>query len=190
MSQSNSYTNKPDLHKYNFRQSIGKSEKEIARLSDEIDALINLKNKIRKGTDGEDYDMLNRAVSDLSRYIIVRCCGHLEYLLREIVLCHSKIRASDPIVKYIEKIDPSNRGAKPDADRINVIIELFSPEAVKAELLDYIGDSDNGSAIKSIISLRNKIAHGESESSTATKAKQYAQFTIDTSKKISQKIMG
>ena len=60
MSQSNSYTNKPDLHKYNFRQSIGKSEKEIARLSDEIDALINLKNKIRKGTDGEDYDMLNK----------------------------------------------------------------------------------------------------------------------------------
>ena len=69
MSQSNSYTNKPDLHKYNFRQSIGKSEEEIKRLSNEIDALINLKRKIRKDADGKDYDMLNKAVSDLSRYI-------------------------------------------------------------------------------------------------------------------------
>ena len=188
MSHDNSYTNKQDVHKYNFRQSIEKSEKEIERLSEEIDSLTDLKREVRNKS-GETEDMLTKVISDLSRYTIVHCCGHLEYLLREIVLCHSKIRASDPIVKYIERFDPSNRGVKPDKDRINAIIELFSPESAKGDLLDYMENSGNASKIKSIISLRNKIAHGQSETSTASSAKTYAQVTIEISQKISRNII-
>lgn len=98
----------------------------------------------------------------LSRFLVVRACGHMEFSLDTAISTVVKMRASPDVHNYIRL--GLFKGRNPRPTRLIEAVTGFSQQwgaALKDKL-----DEDDGllrREIEFLVDRRNKIAHGESE---------------------------
>jgi hypothetical protein len=156
--------------------SSKKSREELDDLRNLLDELDRIKRVLRSESSNQD-ELINQAISHLSRLLIVRCCGYLEFLLSEASRVCSE-RDAYKLVGYINYLERSRRGVKADIDRIITTLKHLSSSPIGSFEDELNSEKSN---IKSMISMRNLISHGENEGSTKSKAIDYYDSTIRVS---------
>lgn len=131
----------------------------------------------------ETLDKLDDSTSDdfvkyLSRFLVIRACGHIEFSLAEAVSLHSEHRSHPYIASYVRS-GLSNSGRNPKPGSISEILKRLSPDWA-AEFDEMMAeDSDLYSReLSFLVDRRNKIAHGQSEGVGRRKALDLAKIAL------------
>jgi hypothetical protein len=154
--------------------SSKKSKEELGELRKLIDKLDDIKKDLRENGDNHD-EVIDEAVSYISRLLIVRCCGYLEFILSEASKVYS-VRSAYNLVGYISYLEKRHKGAKADIPRIVDILENLLNSSLDSLTKNQLREKK--SAIDSMIKIRNLVSHGQSEGSTRRSAISYYDTTI------------
>lgn len=130
-----------------------------------------LNNTFDRGTKvGDDLEVQ----SDFARYLCVLVSGFLEKAVVELVLEHTRRTASPTIQSYVEFSMRRFTNAK--AQRLQELLGAFDPEW--GESLEKFLVDERKDALESIVTLRNRISHGQSVGVTFVRVKQYYEHIL------------
>ncbi|GAB3574614.1 hypothetical protein GCM10027406_04900 [Leifsonia lichenia] len=115
----------------------------------------------------EEVDALDVEVSSgtdqaMSRFLVVRACGHIEFTFDEAFCAFAESKSSPIIATFVRT--QFFRGANPGPKRISDTLRKLEP--VRADRFDqFIDDNDQRlrRELSFLVDRRNKIAHGQSE---------------------------
>lgn len=129
--------------------------------------------------DGDNADV----ESYLSKLLVVRSCGHIELTLEQGILDSLEGRTDPHISSYIKS--GFFKGRNPQPERIKSLLGSFHSdwEYKISELLD-ADDEYLHRELKFLVSRRNNIAHGQSESVGRRKALDLCQYALKISDEI------
>jgi hypothetical protein len=133
---------------------------EVRRLEQRLDATFGRLN----GT-GADPEV----ISDFSRYLCILVSGYLEKALYELVVDHARRVGAPSLVRFIDQRTRKFTNAK--SAKIFELVGDFDPDWRRS--LEEILSDDLKDAVDSVVSLRNKIAHGESVGVTYVQIQDY-----------------
>lgn len=131
--------------------------------------------------------LANEVRSNLSRLLLLRSCGYLEYAINTAVKEWTEENHS---LVYKDFIEPSlTRGSKANRERINKMVGIFAPhyadEMKEFLLFKRTGElSDRGGEISEMIKFRNKISHGLSDQLDTESALDFAELALEVGDKI------
>lgn len=130
--------------------------------------------------DCDSYKFPMETLGYLAQIITVWVSGYLESACREVVLDYTKRRADDSIVNYVSHT--LNRFSNPRMDRIMELLRAVDDDA--ADKLKEFADGKIAASVNSIVSNRNRIAHGRSTQITMIQVKGYYEDTQQLAKKM------
>ena len=133
---------------------------EVRRLRQRLDATFKRVNLTPADTELQ---------SDFSRYLCVLVSGYVETAVTELILEHSRNNSSPTIQMYVES--RTQRLTNLNCERLEQLLGQFNPDwraAIASILVDEKKD-----ALNSVVSLRNKIAHGGSVGVTYQRISEY-----------------
>ena len=120
------------------------------------------------------------ARSALSKFVIIRACGHLEFTFTEAFCEFTQSQSSPMVANYVR--EDFKWGINPNRDRlvgrISRLDKNFS--SIFEDFLDQEGTT-RSEDLSSLVSLRNLIAHGRNESSATSQALKLTQFSLELS---------
>lgn len=118
----------------------------------------------------------------LGKLAIVRSCGFLEIILEDSIREYASKHYHTGIKEYVDST--LGRGKKADPDRIYEVIKLFCSESDFSAVESILSENDkfHHGNINSLISYRNKIAHGLSEDVNPTKALRLSSTALEVGK--------
>lgn len=116
----------------------------------------------------------------LAQIVTVWVSGYLESACREVVLDYTKRRADENIVSYVSHT--LKRFSNPRMDRILELLRAM--DAAAADRLKRFADGQITASVNSIVSNRNRIAHGRSTQITLLQVKVYDQDAQQFAKKM------
>ncbi|WP_420868960.1 HEPN domain-containing protein [Brachybacterium muris] len=128
-------------------------------------------------------DLNNETESALARFLVVRSCGHIEYVLSKSVSEAVRCQSSPRVHGYVDS--GLFRGANPKPGRL--VETLAKYDSVLAEELKEFLEEDDGllsREIEFLVDRRNKIAHGQSEGIGRVKAMKLCEHSLDVADKI------
>lgn len=110
----------------------------------------------------EDLDTESQAHN--AKYLAVLISGYLEQAIKELLLNYASQGARPQILRYVEKTWPISRNMK--AENIQEILGQFNDDWSK-DFLDWLVECDSRkSNINSLVTWRNRIAHGQESNTT------------------------
>lgn len=117
-------------------------------------------------------DAGSAVVEELSRYLTVRSCGHLEVVSTQSVLEFAERNSFGPLANYI--CATYKTWMSPKASNLKSVLEKLSP-VLSDSFIDYLrkGDRDYESDLGSLVSSRDKVAHGQNVQINMRKAMDY-----------------
>ena len=140
-----------------------------AELSSQLDDCADELQKIKKRIDGDKFDDM---VAFLQRYAIIKACGTIEAVIKNMIADHVDAGAGTELQNYISvKIRDSS--ANPKWGKIAAILNEFSSEwraTFEAKLSSH---SNEKGSLNSLVQLRNDFAHGRSPNATINTIIQY-----------------
>jgi hypothetical protein len=113
--------------------------------------------------------------ADFAKYFVILILGFLENCIVALLLDVAQRRSAPEIAFYVER--QLDYWTNPNTERIIQLLGDFSPdwrEAALAHLVD-----ERKAALNSLLSLRHKIAHGESVGTSLAQAKAYYTTVLD-----------
>lgn len=119
-------------------------------------------------------------LSELSRLLVVRCSGHLEVTFSECFLSFVSRHSRTTVSNYVSKTFKAWQNPKPE--NISKALEHIDP-VFKQDFRDFI-DANGGvlsSDIGSMVSERCKVSHGDNDTVTFRRAKQYCESALTVS---------
>lgn len=129
-------------------------------------------------TNEDQGDLIENAIT---RYLVVRSCGYIEYALRNSICYYLSQRTTPEVTNFIENKIFKGQNPKPDFIERSL---SFLPEK-RSRFVSFISNVDLGDGknfsegdLKSLVSYRNKIAHGESENIAKRKSIDFANLAI------------
>jgi len=113
--------------------------------------------------------------SDFAKYFVILVSGFLENALTTLLLDAAQRRSAPEIALFVER--QLEYWTNPNCERLVQLLGSFSPDwrqAAESHLID-----ERKAAINSLVSLRHKIAHGESVGTTLGQVKGYYATVLD-----------
>lgn len=101
----------------------------------------------------------------ITRFLIIRSCGYIEEVYRRSICLYVEKRAGKEIRNLIFNAK-FRKGANPTQERIVETLRDLDP-GLKNSFLSILGDNEN---LKSLITMRNTVAHGGSDRCTRRQA--------------------
>ncbi|MBX3100567.1 MAG: hypothetical protein KF761_13430 [Salinibacterium sp.] len=113
----------------------------------------------------------------MTRFLVVRACGHIEFTFDEAFCSYAESKSSPPIAAFVRS--QFFRGSNPSAERIEVGLRKLDPaRADRFVLLIDAEDQKVRRELGFLVDRRNKIAHGQSESVARRKALDLADIAL------------
>lgn len=114
----------------------------------------------------------------LSRFLVVRACGHLEFTFEEAFCAYAESRASPSVANYVRS--GFFRGSNPNPSRLTVTLGKLDP-ALAAPIVSLLEGDDQrlSRELSFLVDRRNKIAHGQSENVSRSRALQLADVALN-----------
>ena len=151
---------------------------EVIRSRSDLDELYDLVASNRKRrVNSDDNEML-------ARFLILRCCGHIEIITTECFLGFLTRRSSQPVTEYLRSSYLSWQ--TPNADNLKKTLNKASSNLCSM-LADYLKtefgstNSKVSEKLSELTRTRGAIAHGKNTPVTAEKSLELYTFTIDFS---------
>jgi len=107
--------------------------------------------------------------SDFARYLCVLVSGFLENAVAELLIEHARKHAGPSVLRFIDS--EARRITNVNAQRLKSFLGRFDEDWLKD--LDAFLVDERKAAVDSIVSLRNRIAHGHSVGVTLVRVKEY-----------------
>lgn len=138
--------------------------------------LIELRTELNKS----DTEMPTEIRAALSRFLIVRACGHVEFTFVEAFCGFTESRSSPMVAKYIRK--GFDRGLNPRSWRLIETVERLD-SSFSSLFTEYLNEDGKlrKEDLEDLVSLRNAIAHGKREGANTARALKLADFSIELS---------
>ncbi|MGB2756601.1 MAG: HEPN domain-containing protein [Acidimicrobiia bacterium] len=117
----------------------------------------------------------DQASQALTGFLVIRSCGYLEKVVESCVLEYVESMSAPAVLNFV--MGAFGRGANPQPDRLIALVKRF--DARWASELNQLFAADDGQLKREVaflVSCRNKIAHGESESVAHLKALKLSKF--------------
>lgn len=105
----------------------------------------------------------------LSRFLVVRACGHIEFTFDEAFCSFAESKSSPAIASFVRS--QFFRGSNPSAERLSQTLRKL--DETRAERFTAFVEDHDGELqreLSFLLDRRNKIAHGQSESVGRVKA--------------------
>ena len=116
----------------------------------------------------------------MSRFLVVRSCGHLEFTFEEALCSFAEARSNPQVADFVRST--FFRGSNPTPRRLVETLERMDKAGADGlrELLD---DDDQrlNRELSFLVDRRNKIAHGQSENVRRRKALDLADVSLEVS---------
>nr|VFJ90868.1 MAG: hypothetical protein BECKH772A_GA0070896_1002423 [Candidatus Kentron sp. H]VFJ91895.1 MAG: hypothetical protein BECKH772B_GA0070898_1002221 [Candidatus Kentron sp. H]VFJ98555.1 MAG: hypothetical protein BECKH772C_GA0070978_1002222 [Candidatus Kentron sp. H] len=96
--------------------------------------------------------------SDLARYLCILVSGYLEKAVVALLLEHARQSGGPTLQRFVER--KTGRSMNLNTQRLRELIGSFDPDW-EHELATFLRDHECKDAVNSVVSLRNRIAHGE-----------------------------
>lgn len=116
-------------------------------------------------------DPLNSLNSYLISYCVIRACGTIEMVVKNIIFDHLIIGATQETINYFEK-DILESSWNPNCGAIQKILDKINPNWSAKFQQDTNGIKEKGD-LKSLVNLRNQFAHGQKITATISNVKDY-----------------
>lgn len=128
-------------------------------LTDRLDDCADELERIRKRINQDQFDDM---VKFLQRYAIIKACGTIEAVVKNMIADHVDSGASDEVKNYISS-NVRDSSTNPTTGNITKILESFSSTVWKARFEEKLRahGTEKGSQ-NSLVQLRNDFAHGRS----------------------------
>jgi len=139
-------------------RSVTTNKQKLDQLFKDVDALRQLNDQ--------------RIEAQWATYLCIRVSGFLETSLQSIYLEYCQDKAHPNLVRYIGGSFNGSRSHNMKQEKILALAGAFSKEW-RSELEKYIMDDGRKAAIDSIINLRNKAAHGDVQTITYHRIREY-----------------
>ena len=127
----------------------------LARLDDCSDELEKIKTRINK-------DQFDDMVKFLQRYAIIKACGTIEYVVKNMIADHVDAGSSAELQNYIS-IRVRDSSTNPTTGNISNLLGEFSSAKWKKKFDDSLAThAEEKASLNSLVQLRNDFAHGKS----------------------------
>ena len=132
-----------------------------------------------------DPTISNELRNPLLRLLVVRACGHLELTFIDSFCSFAESRSNEMVANFVRK--SFSKGLNPRKIRLVGTLEKLDPSFASA-LNAYLDEAGKvrSELLETLVSTRNKIAHGQSESTNTRKALELTDFSLEFSEWISQ----
>lgn len=119
--------------------------------------------KIKKRIDKDQFDEM---VKFLQRYAIIKACGTIETVVKNMIADHVDAGTSQELQNYIAgRVRDSS--TNPNTGNISSLLGEFSPRTWKASFDEKVKQHGNEKiSLNSLVQLRNDFAHGKSPNTT------------------------
>lgn len=107
--------------------------------------------------------------SDFARYLCVLLSGYVELALAALTVEHARKNGGPSLVRFVDV--KTRRFANANAQRITELLGSFSTDW-RTTLESFVVD-ERKAALDSLVSLRNRIAHGQSVDLTLSRVRDY-----------------
>jgi hypothetical protein len=109
----------------------------------------------------------------MARYLTVRSAGYVEAIRDDVADLYTSVRSPIEVTRRVRVHLRTGQGAAPD--QLTKFVASFSPEWSES-LIDYLDRDDSAlrSALGAMVAARKKIAHGDGESVTVSRALTWA----------------
>ena len=134
--------------------------KEVRRLEQRLDSAFG-----RLGQTSFDSEVQ----ADCARYLCILVSGYLEKCVYELVVDHARRKGAPSLLRFVDH--KTKRFTNANARKLQELMGDFDP--VWRSSLELSITDDLKDAVDSVVSLRNKIAHGESVGVTYIRIKDY-----------------
>jgi hypothetical protein len=133
---------------------------EISRLKKRLDRTLE-----RAPASSADFEVQ----SDFAKYFLILVSGFLENAIVALLLDVAQRRSAPEVALYVER--QLDHWTNPTCEKIIQLLGCFSPDW-RGPAEEYLVDARKA-AINSLVSLRHKVAHGESVGTTLGQVKKY-----------------
>jgi len=142
---------------------LAESRRRLGELSQELHSLTHHSSEVEQA---------------LSRFLVIRSCGHIEFTFEESFCSFAEARSSPSIAAYIRS--GFFKGANPRPERLVTTLKRLDPViAADVEIFLQADDQERSRDLQFLIDRRNKIAHGQSENVGRRRALELASVAID-----------
>lgn len=148
-----------------------------------LNASRSLLEDLRDEVDSLEVDASSSTEQALTRFLVIRSCGHIEFTFDEAFCSFAESKASPSVASFIRT--QFFRGAGPTPDRILGTLRKLEP--TKADRMEQLIDKDDQRLrreLSFLVDRRNKIAHGQSETVRKRKALDLANVAIEVGDRI------
>lgn len=172
----------------NFK--ISRSLRNLSNIEDNLKDLETLKDDEKYKDDNDLIDYLSSSMDEICKLAVVRCTGHIETVLKEMILKFLKdANTHNHITQKIKKTE--FKGANPNNERINeVLIFIFGKDSEPhLEFKNYMKNNEiNGvgytDTLKTMVIDRNSISHGDNVSIQIESVENYITLTKNISERL------
>lgn len=126
-------------------------------INDCITELNNIKSFINN-------DPFNSMVKYLVAYSVIKSCGTVEIVYKDIIYTHLVKNANREATLYLSK-NIKNSSSNPKTGKISSLLEQINPEW-KNSFENELKDSPDKGLLNSLVCLRNQLSHGNSITSS------------------------
>lgn len=141
-----------------------------AELTAKLDDCADELQKIKKRIDKDQFDDM---VMFLQRYAIIKACGTIEAVVKNMIADHVDARTNPEIQNYIS-VKVRDNSTNPSTGNISVLLGDFSSKIWKANFDAKVLQHGNEKvSLNSLVQLRNDFAHGRSPNTTINTIIQY-----------------
>lgn len=114
----------------------------------------------------------------ISRFLVVRACGHIEFTFEESFCAFTESRSSPNVASFVRS--GFFRGSNPKPTRLTETLRKLDP-AISGTIVAYLEADDQrlSRELSFMVDRRNKIAHGQSENVSRRRALQLAEVALE-----------
>ncbi|MBI4970103.1 MAG: hypothetical protein HZC25_18465 [Rhodospirillales bacterium] len=113
--------------------------------------------------------------SDYAKYLCVLVSGFLENAITELIVYYAQNRSAPEVSNFVEK--QLDHWTNPNTEKIAQLFGQFSSDWFKVITSQLVDEKKD--CINSLVSLRHKIAHGESVGTSLSQIKKYYKTVQD-----------
>lgn len=143
---------------------ISESRRKLTDLRDELNGLSD--------------DLSSEVDQAISRFLVVRACGHIEFTFEEAFCALAESRSSPSVASYVRS--GFFRGSNPRPSRLTDTLGKFDP-VIAATITGRLEADDQrlSRELSFMVDRRNKIAHGQSENVRRRRAIELAEVALE-----------
>lgn len=134
--------------------------------------------ELKREVDSMPSDVSVATEQAMTRFLVVRSCGHVEFTFDEAFSSYAKSESSPPIAAFVRS--QFFRGSNPSAERIETTLRKLDTN--RAERFLHLIDANDQRVRRELgflVDRRNKIAHGQNENVARRKALDLADVALD-----------